>query len=127
MTTEAAVLSNVPYHRQAPARPLVGGSRRVGSDLILRLLTSGAALIVLLMLGSLVAVLAYAAMPSVRTFGLKFLVSSEWRPNELQVPKHDANGDPIIEDGETVMETIPPAFGALPVIYGTAVSSRSRY
>ena len=29
----------------------------------------------------------------------------------------------IMEDGEIVTETIPPAFGALPVIYGTVVSS----
>ena len=28
-----------------------------------------------------------------------------------------------MEDGEVVMKTIPPVFGALPVIYGTAVSS----
>ncbi len=28
-----------------------------------------------------------------------------------------------MKDGETVMKTIPPAFGALPAIYGTAVSS----
>ncbi len=123
MTTEVAPLPTVPY-RPAPARPLVSGSRRVGSDLILRVLTSGAAIIVLLMLGSLVAVLAYAAVPSIKAFGFKFLVSSEWRPNELEVPKHDANGEPVMdEDGETVMQTLPPAFGALPVIYGTAVSS----
>ena len=32
-------------------------------------------------------------------------------------------GQVIIEDGEVVMKTIPPAFGALPAIYGTAVSS----
>lgn len=122
MTTEAAV-TTLPYQRPAPVRPLVGGSRRFGSDLLLMVLARAAAATVLLMLLSLVAVLAYAAMPSVKAFGLKFLVSSEWRPNELQVPKRDANGDPVIEDGETVMDTIPPAFGALPVIYGTAVSS----
>ena len=28
-----------------------------------------------------------------------------------------------MEDGEVVMRTLPPIFGALPVIYGTAVSS----
>jgi ABC-type phosphate transport system permease subunit len=123
MTTTEAALASLPYQRPAPARPLVGGSRRFGADLILQLLARGAGAVVLLMLASLIVVLAYAAMPSVKAFGFKFLVSSEWRPNELQVPKHDANGDVVIEDGETVMETIPPAFGALPVIYGTAVSS----
>jgi ABC-type phosphate transport system permease subunit len=124
MTTQVPANYAILEPRPAPVRPpLVRGSRRIGSDLILRLLASSAAIIVLLMLASLVAVLAYAAVPSMKAFGFKFLVSSEWRPNELEVPKHDANGDPIIEDGETVMETLPPAFGALPVIYGTAVSS----
>ncbi len=75
------------------------------------------------MLGTLVVVLATAAMPSIRTFGAGFLVSSEWRPNEIERPKHGPDGKIVLEDGETVMETIPPAFGALPVIYGTAVSS----
>ena len=67
--------------------------------------------------------LTYAAWPSIHTFGWQFLVTSQWRPNELTVPAHDAAGHVIIEDGEVVMKTIPPAFGALPAIYGTAVSS----
>lgn len=80
--------------------------------------------IVILMLGALLAVLVYAAIPSIHAFGAKFLVNSDWRPNELSQPKRDAHGHAIIdEDGETVMETIPPSFGALPVIYGTVVSS----
>jgi phosphate transport system permease protein len=68
-------------------------------------------------------VLLIAAVPSIRTFGPGFLVSSEWRPNELEVPRRTPDGKVVIEDGETVMQTIPPKFGALPVIYGTAVSS----
>src|SRR4051812_28695397 len=75
------------------------------------------------MLLSLVAVLAYASMPSVREFGASFLVSSHWRPNALEQPKRDGAGQIVYEDGEMVMETLPAAFGALPVIYGTAVSS----
>jgi len=40
------------------------------------------------------------------------------------VPHRDAKGNVVIDaDGETVMDTIPPAFGALPVVFGTAVSS----
>ena len=62
-------------------------------------------------------------MPSIQAFGLKFLVTSEWRPNPLQTPKLTSDGSPIIDDGETVMEVKPPVFGALPVIFGTAVSS----
>lgn len=94
-----------------------------GADPILRFLTGAAALITMLMLAALVAVMAHASMPAIHEFGWRFLVSSEWRPNTLSVPKTDANGNVVIEDGETVTVDIPPAFGALPVIFGTAVSS----
>ena len=76
-----------------------------------------------MMLVVLLSVLTYAAWPSIRTFGLGFLYTSQWRPNELSVPAHDAAGKVIMEDGEVVMKTMPPVFGALPAIYGTAVSS----
>jgi len=75
------------------------------------------------MLGTLLVVLGVSAAPSVRAFGPGFLVSTEWRPNELERPLRDASGKVVIEDGEVVTETVPPAFGALPVIYGTFVSS----
>jgi phosphate transport system permease protein len=102
---------------------LIRSGGRFGADTILSLLTAGAAFIVMLMLAALVAVLAHASLPAIHEFGWSFLVSSEWRPNALEVPKTDANGNVIIEDGETVTQTIPPSFGALPVIYGTAISS----
>lgn len=97
-------------------------SKRSG-DLFLGLAARGSAITVLLMLGSLIAVLAAAAIPSARTFGPGFLVSSDWRPNELEVPRRSPEGKVIIEDGEVVTDKVPPSFGALPVIYGTAVSS----
>src|SRR3982751_6645481 len=75
------------------------------------------------MLAMLVGVLFRASLPSIRTFGLSFLTTSEWRPNELEQPKRGTDGKVVIEDGEVVTETIPPKFGALPVIFGTAVSS----
>src|SRR3954447_6551607 len=106
-----------------PLELLAQPGRRIGSDQILRALTGAGAITVLLMLAALLVVLTIAAIPSIRTFGLSFITSSEWRPNELEVPKRDANGKVVIEDGEAVTETIPPAFGALPVIFGTAVSS----
>ena len=62
-------------------------------------------------------------MPSIRAFGPSFLVGREWRPNALEQPKRDAAGHVVYADGEMVTQTLPPAFGALPVIYGTAVSS----
>jgi phosphate transport system permease protein len=127
MTTEIAAPPTIPYQNPVPGpvpvNPLLRKGRSIGSDLILRVLTSSAAVIVLLMLASLVGVLAFAAVPSIKAFGFKFLVSSEWRP-EHQEPKIDANGNAILDDdGETVMQTVPGVFGALPVIYGTAVSS----
>ena len=79
---------------------------------------------ILLMLASLVLVLLTAALPSIKQFGVGFLVSSSWRPNALEHPKRDQAGHIVRDsDGETVMEEDPPKFGALPVIYGTAVSS----
>jgi phosphate transport system permease protein len=125
MTTQAATVAGLSYANPAPASPLIRGRRHVGSDMILRILTTSSAVIVLLMLVSLVGVLAYASVPSMKAFGFKFLVSSEWRP-EHQQPKLDANGNAIFDDdGETVMDPVPVpgVFGALPVIYGTAVSS----
>ncbi len=92
-------------------------------DSLLRSLARDGAVAIMCMLASLIVVLAISAMPSIKAFGFKFLVGSEWRPNELEVPRRDANGDFVLEDGEQVKDIIPPAFGALPVIYGTAVSS----
>jgi phosphate transport system permease protein len=105
------------------ARHLLRRDRRFGGDAILAVLAKGSAGVVLVMIVALVAILAYAALPSITTFGAKFLVSSDWRPNELEVPKLDALGHVVLQDGETVTTTIPPSFGALPVIYGTGVSS----
>lgn len=111
-----------PYEK-ADRGSLIRAGGRFGADTVLSLLTAGAAFVVMLMLAALVAVLAHASLPAMHEFGWKFLVTSEWRPNALEVPKTDANGNVIIEDGETVTQTISPSFGALPVIYGTAISS----
>ncbi len=92
-------------------------------DTLLAFLSRGAAVVVVLMLAALLAVLFTSALPSIRQFGFKFLVSSEWRANEVVRPVRDANGKIKLEDGEQVTETIPPAFGALPVIYGTTMTS----
>lgn len=105
-------------------RPLVSKRRRwLGPDPLLALAARAGAVTILLMLAALLAVLFTASIPAMRTFGAGFLASTEWRPNELEVPVRDAAGKTIIEDGEMLTETVPPAFGALPVIYGTAVSS----
>jgi phosphate transport system permease protein len=100
------------------------GRRRIPwADFILEWVARASACIIIAMLAALIVVLAVSAAPAVKRFGIKFLVTSNWRPNELEVPKHGPGGKVIVEDGEVVMETIPASFGALPVIYGTAVSS----
>src|SRR5438128_2295535 len=107
----------------APLELMAQSGRRVGSDQILCVLTGAGAVTVLLMLAALLIVLTMAAIPSIRAFGFSFVTSKDWRPNELEQPKRGTDGKVIIEDGEVVTETIPPSFGALPVIFGTAVSS----
>jgi phosphate transport system permease protein len=96
--------------------------RRFG-DAILGGLARASAGMVVLMLVVLLGVLLARAVPSVKEFGFGFLVSSQWRPNEVDRPMRDAAGKVIMEDGEVKTEKIPPAFGALPVIYGTAMTS----
>lgn len=111
-------LANVPPPAVSRTRP----SAR-WPDALLALATRGAALAVVAMLGALLFVLVSAAWPAVREFGLGFLAESNWRVNALERPLRDAAGKVVIEDGEVVMQTIPPVFGAAPVIWGTAVSS----
>ncbi len=89
-------------------------------DTVFSVLCHGAASIVILMLVSLIVVLVYAAWPSVTRFGSQFLTRSTWVPNE--VPARDAN-DHLIRDSDGELVMAPPRFGALPVIYGTGVSS----
>jgi len=103
---------------------LRGANRFGGADFFMALAARCGAGMILLMLGALILVLAMAAVPSVKTFGLKFLVTSSWRPNERTVVQRDANGNIVRDaDGDPVTDTLPAQFGALPVIYGTLVSS----
>src|SRR4051794_20964908 len=124
MSQTATMPFAAPAGEPAPDAPAIaqGASGRAG-DRILRWATLLSALLVLALLVGLVGVLTVSAIPSVRTFGWRFLVARDWRPNPLEVPKRDAAGNVVMEDGEVAVETIPPTFGALPVIYGTAVSS----
>ena len=97
--------------------------RMIGADVLLRGLVTSSGLTILILLGLLLTVLTSAAMPALREFGFSFITGSEWRPNALERPLRDAAGKIVFEDGEMVVQTIPPVFGALPTIYGTAVSS----
>jgi phosphate transport system permease protein len=129
MTIEPSPATVVLTSEPTPNPPgenllLITRSGGASADLVLRLLTGGAAVLILLMLGGLIAVLTHAAMPSIKTYGWSFITSSQWRPNEIERPVRDANGKLKLDaDGERVMETLPPTFGAANVIYGTAVSS----
>lgn len=107
----------------APARARSRAFRWLGVDPLLRGAAYASAVVVLLMLGALVLVLVVDAAPSIARFGVSFVTTSEWRPNELEQPMVGPDGSVVIEDGETVMDTIPPEFGALGVVYGTLVSS----
>ncbi len=100
-------------------------SRRPWGDVLLGVMTRGAAVIVLLMLLGLVGILGLNSIPAFQRFGTEFFTGSDWRPNERQGEiLRNAQGKPIIEDGEVQRgPSIPPSFGALPVIYGTFVSS----
>jgi phosphate transport system permease protein len=128
MTIQAPTPAEL-YHPPGPDEPALislerGRRRRISADLILRTLTGASALAIVGMLAALLIVLTIAAMPSIRAFGWKFLVSTDWRPNVIERPLRGPDGKLVRDaDGEVLMETLHESFGALNVIYGTAVSS----
>jgi len=105
-------------------RPLSGRARLFTFDAFLKWTARSAGVSVLVLLGALLIVLVIAAWPAITEFGVGFLVETEWRPNELEVPVRDDAGNILLDaQGDTVYETLPPVFGAAPVIWGTAISS----
>lgn len=106
-----------------PTGSLVRRPRLVTGDRVMHGLARIGAGGLIAMLALLLIVLVHAAWLSIQTFGVGFLTQRQWRPNELTAPVRDAAGHVVVKDGETVMRTIAPSFGALPAIYGTAVSS----
>jgi phosphate transport system permease protein len=122
----------IEYRGARPFSPLVKaqGRRSHRADAILFFLVHASAIMVLVMMAALVLVLARAALPSVRQFGLKFFTSSSWQPNEREVIKRNAAGRMLDEQGNVTTDSdeaakivYPPNFGALPVIWGTAATS----
>jgi phosphate transport system permease protein len=119
-------LNPLPELGHPPNSPLFATSSGglFSGDAILGFLARASGLFILVMLAALLIVLTYAARQSIHEFGFGFLTSSEWRPNEIDRPRHDAQGKIMYDaDGDVVVDTLPPTFGALPVIWGTAVSS----
>jgi ABC-type phosphate transport system permease subunit len=82
-TTSVLSGGGMPYS-DAPSLTRKSGSL-LTSDNVMTFLVRGSAVMILVMMGALVAVLVYAAAPSVKMYGAKFLVSSTWRANELPV------------------------------------------
>src|SRR5438046_953372 len=72
----------------------------LAADPILRALTGFAAVCILGMIAVLIGVLFYTSIPSIRAFGVSFLYSTEWRPNEREIPKRGPDGKILVEDGE---------------------------
>jgi phosphate transport system permease protein len=91
---------------------------------MMRMIAGDGAMVIILMLISLVLVLGYAAQPSIRTFGWKFLSSTDWRSNPLEQAVRDAKGHIQYDDsGEMITRELPPSFGAATAIFGTMVTS----
>jgi phosphate transport system permease protein len=94
------------------------------ADALLRMIAGDGAATIIVMLAALILVLGYAALPSIKTFGLKFLTTTDWRSNELERPVRDAHGHIQYDaDGDPITVTVPPAFGALAAMYGTLITS----
>lgn len=113
---------SLPAASTTEATPARRGSW-LGGDAVLGVLTRGAAVLLIVLLAGLLVVLIRAAWPSITANGIGFLTGTEWRPNEIPRPKLGPDGGVLIEDGEVVMEMLAPSFAALPVVYGTAVTS----
>src|SRR5512137_1865133 len=91
---ERGVAPELPLPRVTP----FSGVKRGWGDRIFRLLTRWAALSLVVIVVTLVVVMVRAALPSIHAFGWSFLATSKWNP-------------------------VTEVFGALPLIYGTLVSS----
>ncbi len=96
--------------------------RWLDADLVLHALTLGAALIVFGMLIALVVVLLHGAMPSIKAFGVHFLTSSAWR-TQPQAMRDPATGHLMRDAAGHIVKLPGDTYGALAVIYGTAVTS----
>ncbi len=111
-------------HEEAQPFSREGGAALSG-DKVLRFVTASAGVVTLLLLGTLLFVLVGASVPTIREYGVSFLARSDWKPNyQSDVTLRGPDGKILRdEDGDPITGDIPPKFGALPAIYGTAVTS----
>ena len=70
-----------------PIRSLIRRRRLITGDRVMVGLARLGAVCLIVMLVVLLTVLSYTAWPSIKTFGWHFLFTSQWRPNELSVPR----------------------------------------
>jgi len=130
MTTPQTVLppnAHLPPRQVEYAQPKMRRTRSLLEvDRGLSWLAWGSACVVIAMLLALVLFLAVAAWPSVKRFGPGFLVTNQWRANALPVLKRRPNGK-FIRDPITGMKVVdhylPPVFGAVAPIAGTATTA----
>jgi len=101
---------------------LMGTRHRLNADLFLHGLSLSAALIVFGMLIALLIVLIAGAMPSIKHFGVQFLTTSAWRTESTAL--RDPVTHRFLRDASNHVIKLPgDTYGALAVIYGTAVAS----
>jgi phosphate transport system permease protein len=96
--------------------------RWLDADRLLHGLSLGAVLVVFGMLIALVFVLLHGAMPSIKTFGLHFLTTSDWR-TAATVARDPVTNKPLRDASHHFIKLPGNTYGALAVIYGTAVTS----
>ena len=89
-------------------------SRFKSGDQFFRLLTLGAAICVLLLLGGVIASLVWGAMPAIKAFGFGFLVSTDWDP------VNDIYGAAVAIFGTVVTSVIALTI-AIPIGLGIAI------
>lgn len=124
MSEPTSAEASAPSTSRRAQQPMIGRRGLFTFDRFAAGVARSAAAIILVLLIALIIVLVYAAWPSISEFGWRFLIESEWRSNELPVPIRDDAGNIVVDEaGEQQYRMEPPVFGALPVIYGTAVSS----
>ena len=115
---------------QAPNDPIPSALRTrsdtgITGDTIFKSLVYGSAGFIILMILCLLYVLVGLSAKSMKTTGLKFLVTTDQNLEGQVHYKKGPDGKILRDDDDApiVDHVDPPSFGALPVIYGTAVSS----
>ncbi len=99
-----------------PPGTALGAARRAPpGDSIFRVLTAGAGIFVLLLLGAIIVSLFIGGLPAFRAFGVSFITSGTWDPN----PDHESYGGAVPIIGTVTTSIIALAI-AVPIAFGIA-------